>query len=104
MKTFRRVFLGGAALAAAWALASLFGMAYGVLVVWPDFVHVNYGFPLTYAVHTLNTFIGPVDKWTLDLPSLVIDLSFWSFGMLVIIIGLVFYQRRSASARGPMSA
>ncbi len=44
---------------------------------WPDFVHVKYGFPLTWGVHTLITIQGPVDVWDVNVSSLVIDLLIW---------------------------
>ena len=67
-----------------WGLASVVGMTHGTLLNWPDFVHVVYGFPITFATHTLNTIIGPVDKWYVDIVALTIDLSFWLAGMIAI--------------------
>jgi hypothetical protein len=69
-----------------WAIATVAGMTYGTYYNWPDFVHVNYGFPLTFATHTLNTIAGPVDKWSLTLDSLSADLAFWSIGMVAIFL------------------
>lgn len=53
---------------------------------WPDYLHVNYGAPLVWATHTLNTIAGPVDVWRVDLQSLTIDLLFWLGLMLVFVI------------------
>jgi hypothetical protein len=69
-----------------WAIATVAGMTYGTTLNWPDFVHVNYGLPLNFATHTLNTIAGPVDKWSLTLDSLAVDLAFWSLGMVAIFL------------------
>lgn len=88
----------GVVLAAGWAVAAVLVMAWGVLVDWPDYVHANYGFPLTFAVHTLDTIAGPVDRWSLDVGALAVDLSFWLVGPFVIFVASVYYLlRRSAS-------
>ena len=79
-----------AAVAAVWGVASVVSMTYGALVVWPDFVHTNFGIPLTFAVHTSNTIAGPVDTWDVDLNALAEDLAFWLIGMIAIVLaGLV---------------
>jgi hypothetical protein len=82
-----------------WAIATVAGMTYGTYYNWPDFVHVNYGFPLTFATHTLNTIAGPVDKWSLTLDSLSVDLAFWSLGMIAIflVVGYLISFRRHGS-------
>lgn len=76
--------------AASWTVASLAGMAYGNLLSWPDYVHVNYGFPLTFAVHTLSTIAGPADTWDVELGALSVDLAFWLAGMAVLLVGIAF--------------
>lgn len=52
----------------------------GVLVSfhydWPDFVHTDYGFPLAWATHTTVTIAGPVDRWTVKLDLLALDIAF----------------------------
>ena len=78
-----------------WAFASVVGMAHGTLLNWPDFVHVIYGFPITFATHTLNTIIGPVDKWNIDIVALTIDLSFWLLGLIAIFGVSAYFQSRS---------
>lgn len=74
-------------------------MTYGTLLSWPDYVHVNYGFPFTFAIHTLDTIAGPVDKWSVDLGALLTDMSFWFLGMVVILIGSIYLQGRVGSRR-----
>ena len=90
----RRTYLAAATLLA-WATAALVSMLYGVNYAWPDFVHVNYGFPLTFATHTLNTIAGPVDKWSLDLGSFAIDLMLWVSGMAAISLAGMYFGFRS---------
>ena len=78
-------------LAAIWTVLALVAMTSGTQLNWPDFVHVNYGYPLRFAVHTLNTIAGPVDKWSLDLDAFLTDISVWFIGLLVIFVGMVGY-------------
>ena len=69
-------------------------MTYGTMYNWPDFVHANYGFPLTFATHTLSTIVGPADKWDLDLGALTGDLAFWLAGMVVLVLVAVYLEGR----------
>ena len=82
-----------------WAIAAVVGMSYGALVAWPDYVHVNYGFPVTYAVHTLDTIAGPVDRWNMDPSALVVDLSFWFVCSALIVIGLLYYYHYASGRK-----
>ncbi len=61
---------------AAWVFSAILAVTWGFMFDWPDYVHVNYGVPLVWATHTLNTIAGPVDKWNVDLLALIIDLLF----------------------------
>ena len=88
-----------AAVAVAWGIASIAAMTYGALVVWPDYVHTNFGVPLTFAVHTSSTLTGPADIWDLDLNALAADLAFWLIGMTALVLaGLVRNLRAPAAA------
>ena len=69
---------------AAMSIVILLALAWPVAYDWPDFVHVKYGFPLTWGVHTLVTIQGPVDAWDVNMSSLVIDLLIW-LGMTLLI-------------------
>lgn len=82
----------------AWAIASVVAMTYGTLLNWPDNVHTDYGFPLTFATHTTSTFVGAVDNWSLDLGALSADLSFWFLGMIVIVIASAYFQSRTKNS------
>jgi hypothetical protein len=71
------------------ALAMSFGVGYSM----PDNVHTVYGFPLAWGSHTTDSFIGPVDKWTVDIASLVLDLAAW-FGVAALAVAAVGALRR----------
>ena len=73
-----------------WAVLTIFTLTWGVTVNWPDNLHVNYGLPLVWGTHALNTIAGPVDKWRVDPSTLFIDLIFW-LGILVIVEALMLY-------------
>ena len=79
-------------------------MLVGLSYNWPDYVHVNYGIPLTFATHTLDTIAGPVDKWSLDLGSLAADLVFWLTGMVALLLAAVFLAGRSSLREAPRAA
>ena len=53
--------------------AMLWGWKYSV----PDLLRISYGLPLSWGVNTLETIAGPVDRWSIDLVSLAVDLFFW---------------------------
>lgn len=92
------LFWAGAAVTTIWAVAGGLAMAYGTVLNWPDFVHVNYGFPSTFAIQTLNTIAGPVDKWNVDTRALAMDVVFWFAGSFAILMGMVYLFRRTATA------
>ena len=60
-------------------LAMLWGSTYSV----PDLVRVDYGLPLRWGSNTLDTLAGPVNRWSVDMMSLALDLIFW-FAMLIV--------------------
>jgi hypothetical protein len=65
---------------------AVFALTFGIKVNWPDFVHVNHGFPLRWGVHTLSTITGPVDLWSVNLATLALDIVFWLAVILLIQI------------------
>jgi len=73
-----------------WIVLTILALTWGFFFDWPDYVHVNYGFPLVWAVHTLNTIAGPVDKWKVDLSALVLDLIIW-LGIMTIVVALMLH-------------
>ena len=70
--------VSGAVVAVA-LLAMLWGSTYSV----PDLVRVSYGLPLNWGVNTLDTIAGPVNRWSVDLVALAVDLLF-CFATLVV--------------------
>ena len=102
MRSVDGFYVAGAIVAAGWAVAATVALAWGTLFNWPDFVHMNYGFPLTFATHTTSTFIGAVDKWSLDIGALASDFLFWIAGTIVIF-GLFISLARRESKSNPAS-
>jgi hypothetical protein len=98
MNSITRLSWAGVAVGTVWAVAGGLAMCYGTTLNVPDFVHVNFGFPSVFAVHTLSTLVGPVDKWSLDVGALALDFAFWFAGSVAILIGLVYLFRRAAVA------
>lgn len=68
-------------------LAILVGFAYN----WPDYVHVDYGLPLTWGTNTLSTFAGPVDNWSVSILNLFVDLIFW-LGTMTTVVAVLLYK------------
>lgn len=67
------------------ALVAFVCLTWGFYYEWPDYVHVDYGFPLTWATHTYSTIIGPpAAPWQVDILALQIDLIFW-LGLIVVV-------------------
>lgn len=88
-----------AAVALAWAVVAVVTMTYGSLLSWPDYVHVNFGFPFTFATHVLSTVAGSVDTWEMDAGALAADLAFWFAGMTAIVL-LAALSRLGAALPG----
>ena len=57
-----------------WVGFTILALTWGLVFDWPDYYHVNYGFPFMWATHTLNTIAGPVDIWHVNLQALVFNL------------------------------
>ena len=78
----------------AWSVATIFALTLGIRHNWPDYDHVNHGFPLVWGTHTLSTIQGPVDIWRVDVFSLLVDLVFW-LGSLTAGVVLVTRLRKN---------
>ena len=74
----------------AWVVLTILALTWGFVFDWPDYFHINYGVPLVWATHILNTIAGPVDMWRVDLSALVIDLVFW-LGLMTVALALTLY-------------
>jgi hypothetical protein len=78
---------------AMWMIVTILALTWGVLVEWPDNVHTDYGFPLDWGTHTTSTIVGAVDKWSIDITALALDLAFW-LGIMTVITALILYASK----------
>jgi len=81
-----------------WTVLTILAVTWGIMYNWPDFVHVNYGFPFVWATHTLNTIAGPVDLWRVNLQALFMDLALWLGIMIVAVTLILQISSRKAKA------
>lgn len=75
------------------AAVLILALSAGIKIDWPDYVHVNYGFPIVWGIHTLVTIYGPVDIWTVQPLMLSLDLVFW-LGLMILGIFLILKFKR----------
>ena len=68
-------------------LALLFGFTYN----WPDYVHIDYGLPLTWGTNTLSTLAGPANQWSINTINLLVDLVFW-LGIMTVVVAALLYK------------
>jgi len=73
-----------------WSVLTILAVTWGTRFDWPDYVHIDYGFPLVWTTHTLSTITGPADTWKVDITALIIDLAFW-LGIMLIITSIMLY-------------
>jgi hypothetical protein len=74
-----------------WIIITCSALLFGFTYNWPDFVHVDYGLPLTWATNTQSTIAGPVDQWAVNTSNLLIDLIFW-LGIMTTVITVLLYK------------
>ncbi len=77
-----------------WLAATFFALAWGSMFDWPDYVHINYGFPMVWATHVLSTIAGPADTWLIDTAALFINLLFWLGSMVMGAAIILRFRRR----------
>ncbi len=77
-----------------WIAVTVLALLWGVTYNWPDYVHVDYGVPLTWATNTLSTFAGPADLWSVNISNMLIDLLFW-LGIMIAIVTALLYKLKS---------
>ncbi len=77
-----------------WSAMMSFALLFGFTYDWPDFVHVDYGLPFTWATNTLSTFAGAVDLWSVNPLNLFADLVFW-LGIMTCVIAFLLYKLKS---------
>ncbi len=73
---------------AIFAIITILAMVAGFQYDWPDNIHTDYGFPLTYATHTTSTFAGPANIWYVDTVNLAVDLVLW-LGTLTVLAAIM---------------
>jgi hypothetical protein len=74
-----------------WVVLTIAGLLWGVYYDWPDFVHVDYGMPLTWATNTLSTFAGPANLWNVNISNLLLDLIFW-LSIMIAAVAVMQYK------------
>jgi hypothetical protein len=84
-----------------WASLTILAVSWGIRYDWPDNVHIDYGLPLVWATHTTSTIIGPMNIWTVNIPSLITDLSLW-IGTMIIGTAIIFYVRQTAKNKNSL--
>ncbi|MEM2849618.1 MAG: hypothetical protein QXI36_05010 [Candidatus Bathyarchaeia archaeon] len=75
-----------------WSIFLILALTWGTEHVWPDYVHVDYGYPLVWGVHVLNTLHGPVDIWRINITALYIDLTVW-LSMMIVCLFLILHAK-----------
>lgn len=68
---------------------------YGAEFNWPDYHHIDYGFPLPWLIRTLSTIAGPADFVEFIVAQFVGDLAFWSV-FSGLVMGVIIRIRRSS--------
>ena len=74
-----------------WAFLTVASLLWGFRYDWPDFVHVDYGLPLTWGTNTLSTIAGPANLWDVNVSNLMVDLIFW-LAIIVVAVALMLYK------------
>ena len=74
-----------------WIAVTFMALLFGFTYNWPDYVHVDYGLPLTWGTNTLSTLVGPVNDWSVNILNLLVDLIFW-LGLMVTIVAVLQYK------------
>jgi len=79
-----------------WSVITVLALVWGVEINMYDDYHIQYGFPMIWAVHQLVTIAGPVDIWHVDFSALLINVTFW---LASIIVGIVMVRYLMRSTR-----
>ncbi len=67
---------------------TLASVLYAKVFNWPDYYHIEYGFPAAWVVRTLNTIAGPTDKLAFQPLQFILDLVFWSLATFLILLAI----------------
>ncbi len=77
-----------------WLIITAAALLWGITYNWPDFVHVDYGLPLVWATNAQSTIAGPVNQWSVNIATLLIDLVFWIAIMIAATTVLLYKLKR----------
>jgi len=80
-----------------WTILTILAVTWGTRFDWPDYVHIDYGFPIVWTTQTLSTIIGPVNIWEVDVSALTMDLTFWLGIMLIAASTMLYLFNRERS-------
>ena len=75
---------------AVWVALTILALTWGSVFNWPDYYHVDHGFPLVWATHTLSTIAGPADIWQVNMTALLMDLLLW-LGLMLVAVATMLY-------------
>jgi hypothetical protein len=77
-----------------WTGITLFALLWGIQHNLPDFVHRDYGLPMTWGTNTLSTIAGPANSWSVNIQNLFFDLVIWS-GIMTATVAFIVYKFKS---------
>jgi hypothetical protein len=77
-----------------WIVLTATCLLWGIKYDFPDYVHVNYGIPLTWGTNTLSTIAGPADSWAVNVSSLLLDLVFW-LSIMTAAVALMLHKLKN---------
>ncbi len=61
---------------------------------WPDYVHTDYGLPLTWATHVESSITGAVDLWHVNAINLIADVAVWTILSLALVAFISALKRK----------
>jgi len=68
--------------------ATLLSGLYAQQFNWPDFQHIDYGWPLAWLTRTLSTIIGPTDRISLNKSALFVDWLIYSAAAFAVLFAI----------------
>ena len=74
-----------------WTACTPLALLWGFRIDWPDNYHIDYGLPVIWSTHILNSLVGPVDIWHVSIPALLTDLLLWHV-ILVAVVAIVMLR------------
>ena len=78
-----------------WTILTIVAVTWGTRFDWPDNVHTDYGFPLVWSTQTTSTIVGAVNLWSVDIPTLIMNLSLWLAIMLIISSIMLYFNNKN---------